>query len=162
VKKKLFFINMSLVSNYFRHCCLVLGLGGASALAAAAQTSPLASPPDSLAARSDTAAALHRLFVAKRHIRTAVVLGTGGGFLLAGAVGNIFGQENYGSYGGDEVRIFNLAVLAVPVLGAELLVFGEYSRRHERLATEDLRAHRLSPHLKRILAPKYFQPLPAK
>lgn len=141
---------------------LLLGLLWASVLGAAAQTTPLARPADSLVASTDTAAAIHRLFVARRHVRTAVVLGTGGGFLLAAALGNIFGKENYGSYGGDEVRIFNLTLLAIPVMGAELLVFGEYSRRHERLATEYWRAHRLSPTIKRNLKPQYFQPLPAK
>jgi hypothetical protein len=126
---------------------------------ASAQSATLARPADSLALGSvstDTVAALHKLFVAKRHVRTPVTLGTVGAFALAAELGDIFGQENYGGYGGNEVRIFQLTLLAIPVLSFELLYFGHYSRRNERRAIRQFEAHKLSPSIRRHLTPAYF------
>lgn len=130
-------------------------------VAARAQALPPVQPQDSLAlapVQPDTVAAIHRFYVAKRHARTRVLLVTGGFFLAYAALGNIFGSENYGSYGGDEVRIFNATLLLIPVLSGELLFYGLYSRRHERVSIEDFKAHELRRSLREQLKPKYFQP----
>jgi hypothetical protein len=133
--------------------------------AARAQLLPPVQRQDSLVQtpiNTDTAAAIHRFYVAKRHARTRVMLVTGGLFVAYVALGNIFGRENYGSYGGDEIRIFNATALAIPVFSGELLFYGMYSRRHERISTEDFKAHQLRSRLREQLKPKYFQPAPLR
>jgi hypothetical protein len=134
-----------------------------SSVTARAQTALPVPRPDSVAqaaVQTDTIAAIHRFYTAKRHARTRVLLVTGGFFLAYVAIGNIFGAERYGSYGGDEIRIFNATVLLVPVLSGELLFYGLYSRRHERASIEDFQAHELRRNLRNQLKPKYFQPAP--
>jgi len=133
--------------------------------AAHAQVVPPVQRQDSLAqapVNTDTVAAIHRFYVAKRHARTRVLLVTGGLFLTYVALGNLFGRERYGSYGGDEIRVFNATALAIPVFSGELLFYGMYSRRHERISTEDFKAHQLRPKLLEQLKPKYFQQTPPR
>jgi hypothetical protein len=143
---------------------LLLGLGGPIATAQTRPPARLASAADTLALSppvpTDTATAIRRLYATRRQARTKILLLTGGGFLAAAGLGSIFGPEKYGSYGGNEVRIFNLALLAIPVLGVELIICGRYSHRNERFALQDLQAHKLSRSVKQDLDPKYF--LPAK
>jgi len=136
---------------------LCLGWSSLAALAQAMRRpvagDTLALPPVS----TDTAAVIHDFYKAKRQARTRVVLGTGGGILLIGLLGNVFGQERYGSYDGNSIRVFNLSLVALPVLLGELLYYGRYSRRHERLASRDFQAHKLSASIRAELKPKYFQ-----
>lgn len=133
---------------------------GWSSPAVLAQSLGRPGPGDTLAlppVSTDTAAVIHAFYEAKRQARTRVVLGTGAGILLVGAVGNVFGQERYGSYDGNSIRVFNLSLVALPVLLGELFYYGRYSRRHERRASRDFQAHKLAASLRAELKPKYFQ-----
>lgn len=117
-----------------------------------AVASPAAAPLAASAEATDTAAAIHRLFAAKRRVRTAVVAGTGLVYVLA----VVSGPSKYGSYDGQAVRIFNYSPLLLGALIGEFAYYGRYSRRHERRALDDWQAQRLSPEVRRRLAPRYF------
>ncbi|MGI4735841.1 MAG: hypothetical protein ACRYG7_11760 [Janthinobacterium lividum] len=139
---------------------LLLGL---SSPAITAQSLPPARPPlaaDTLASlplAADTAAAIHRLFMARRKARTRILLLTGGSLLLVGLV------STYTTAGqGTDVTTLDayLVALGVTALGIELIACSGYSHRNERFVLHDLQVHKLSRSIKRDLAPKYF--LPAK
>ncbi|WP_223650388.1 hypothetical protein [Hymenobacter psoromatis] len=140
----------------------------------AAQESRPASPPDSPGvllptppAESDTVAALHRLFVAKRRTRTYVLAGTVIAVVMVAIVVASQPEKHGGSGGGFALSngpIFSSAdqagfvvgFLGVPLLTTELLVYGNFSRRNEAQALVDFRAHQLSKHIKRKLKAKHF------
>jgi hypothetical protein len=120
--------------------------------------SPTATPLAASPAATDTAAAIHRLFTAKRRLRAAVVAGTGLVYVLA----VVAGPDKYGSYSGSFVRTFNYSPFLLGAVIGEFAYYGRYSNRHERLALEDWQAQHLSPEVRRRLAPRYFvAPAPA-
>ena len=130
---------------------------------APAQTLPTGYPTDSLslqaspAAPLDSAAALHRMFAAKRAGRTLVMLGTGltGGLTLA--LTSMLGSDKNNSLYDyvNQTRTVGFTLLAGV---AELLYYDQYSREKEQIALLGLELHKLSPYLKRHLKPKYFLP----
>jgi len=134
-----------------------------SSMVAPAQTLPAARSADSLALRPlaavplNSAAALHHLFVDKRNLRTAVVLGT----VLVGGISlfidGVFGSNNTNPYTHLAIqgRIVGLTLVAGT---GELLYYRQYNREKEQLALLALELHKLSPELKRHLKPRYFLP----
>ena len=122
-------------------------------LSAARSVAQVAAPPAGGA--PDTVAALHRLFADKRSMRTKVVLATlGVDALLAGIT---VASGGNGAYSGIVALAY--VVLVIPIVVPELLFYGQYTRRQERLATQDFQVHRrLKPDLKRKLTARYFQP----
>lgn len=135
--------------------CLSLSRG-----AAVAQVLPASPPMAAVAApifHTDTATAIHNFYRDRRRFRSRVLLATLGGGVLITLVGNAVGPERYGSYDGATIRFINLLFVGIPVVGGELLYFGRYSRRNERLDSEDFQAHKLRPATRDRLKPKYFQ-----
>jgi len=131
---------------------LVLLLAVASCRTTVAQSVRLAAPPDSLTVRpasSDTVAALHRLFAAQRRKRsyvvgtTAVVVGIG--LIPNSSPKAIISQR------------VAVALLGIPVLGAELLYYNAYNRKREQRAIDAFRAHKLPRPLQRRLKARYFR-----
>ena len=118
---------------------------------AAAQTP---ARPDSLevsAPALDTAAALHRLFAAKR-TRGRIITGV----LAAGALSAAFSVADDGWFSrGDYIILYPL--LASPLVVGNLLYHASYSKKREARAQADFEAHRLSPGLKRRLKARYFR-----
>ena len=151
-----------------RHILLVICLL-AACVAARAQTTPAVDPPwvpDTTRLRPeapitpDTAAALHRLFAAKRGMRAAIVVGT----VLVGGVAfviNVTTGSKSTTLGatladlGQKVGIVSLTSVAVLV---ELVAENKYSRSREQLAIESWRRHQLAPDIRQRLTPPYFEP----
>ena len=104
---------------------------------------------------TDTVAALHNFFKDKRRLRSRVVLGTlavaAAGFGLVSATAE--GRNGFAVLG--DLAAFTL--IGVPGVGIELLYYGQYSRRNERLAIEDFNAHKLPRRVQQRLEPEYFQ-----
>ncbi|GAB3634936.1 hypothetical protein GCM10027422_05260 [Hymenobacter arcticus] len=140
--------------------CLGLGRGTAGA-----QSLPTALPTEALvppALHTDTATAIHTYYRDRRRFRSRVLLATVGGGVLITLVSNAIGPAKYGSYDGAAIRFINLMFVGIPVIGGELLYFGRYSRRNERLDSEDFLAHKLPRATRERLKPKYFQVAPPK
>lgn len=140
--------------------CLGLGRGTAEA-----QSLPTAPPAEAVAPpvfHTDTATAIHTYYRDKRRFRSRVVLATLGGGVLISLISNAIGPEKYGSYDGAAIRFINLMFVGIPVIGGELLYFGQYSRRNERLDSEDFQVHKLRQATRNKLKPKYFQVAPPK
>jgi hypothetical protein len=142
------------------------------ALLLAAQILSVATRPDSLVAAQaapDTAAAIRRLFVAKRHVFRYVALGTLAAAITAivvvttapatesrsGGGGYGFGLGNSGDNRGAVA--FGIGLVSVPVLLVETLFCAGWSSKKERRALEAWQRHQLSTFYHRKLKPKYFQ-----
>jgi hypothetical protein len=134
-----------------------------------AQRLPASALPDSLLLAQpapDTAAAIRRLFAAKRKrcgylvggtvVTTAVVAGillsapqptpSGGGFgILVG-----------GGLDSNAINAAGVCLVGVPVLMAELLLCGGWGRKNEQRAINAYEAHQLPSSVKRRLKAKYF------
>ena len=134
-------------------CALLLGSRTPARAQAAAL--PATYRADSLAAATDTAAALHRLFAAKRRLRTVLVGGTVVAYLVAVNTGG-----NYGTYNGEFVRTILYTPPALAVVLGEVLFYGRYSRYRETRALSEWEQHRLAPETRRHLRPRYFHPRP--
>lgn len=135
--------------------CLGLGRG-----AAGAQGLPTAPPMEAVAPpvfHTDTATAIHNYYRDKRRLRSHVFLATVGGGVLITLLGNAIGPDKYGGYDGASIRFVNLVLVGIPVIGGELLYFGQYSRRNERLDSKDFLVHKLPKSTRERLKPKYFQ-----
>jgi hypothetical protein len=135
--------------------CLCLGRG-----AAVAQVLPAAPPTEAiapLAFHTDTAVAIHNFYRDRRRFRSRVVLATLGGGVLITLVSNAVGPDKYSSYDGNTIRFINLMFVGIPVVSGELLYLDRYSRRNERLDSEDFQAHKLRQATRQRLKPKYFQ-----
>lgn len=143
------------------------------ALLAAAPALAQTTPPPTDAARvttpttgaADTIAALHRLFAARRKLRTVITSGlavsTALGFALAATPAPIPHSPGFG--GGLNISTGNIIgvgtiVASVPALGVELLYLHRYSRRREAEAVAAFQTHQLTQRLRRRLKPKYFRP----
>jgi hypothetical protein len=140
--------------------CLFLGHE-----AAMAQALPVAPPTEAVAApvfHTDTATAIHNFYRDRRRFRSRVLLATLGGGVLITLIGNAVGPDNYGSYDGGTIRFINLLFVGIPVVGGELLYLGRYSRRNERLDSEDFQVRKLRQATRNRLKPKYFQVIPPK
>ena len=97
----------------------------------------------------DTAAAIHRLFAARR-TRSYIITGL---LVVLGAVnflvdGNSIGTAAY-------------PIAAAPYELANLICHRRYRRKAEKRALVDFQAHQLSPKIWRKLKPKYFTDAPA-
>jgi hypothetical protein len=109
----------------------------------------------------DTAAALHRLFAAKRGLRAVIVAGTvligGVAFLIKATSGSK--PTTLGATladFGNKVGIVSLTSVAVIV---ELVAENKYSRSKEQVVIESWRMHQqLAPDIRRRLTPPYFEP----
>lgn len=132
---------------------------------AQAQLVPAATPtrlnpsvaPAPVAAAPDTAAALHRLFAAKRKKLLFVVLGTVAAELAGQAVIGATVHGGTGIINERDADHFLLALVAVPVVIAEGLFYAQYNRKHEQRAIDSFQAHRLPRHLARQLKARYFR-----
>ena len=119
---------------------------------AAAQTSPLAARPDSLPtaqAAPDTAAAIHRLFAARR-VRSYAITGL---LVVPGAVSLLVDGHSIGT------AVYPIA--AAPFELANLICHRRYRRKAEMRALANFQTHQLSPKIRRKLKPKYFTDAPA-
>jgi hypothetical protein len=137
----------------------------------AAQDSTAAHPDSLPTAQTapDTAAAIHRLFAAKRRRQVTVGVATVGAAVGALAIVSLSTQQSGRSGGSgygsllsgpiiDEQALAALAVgvITVPVMLGELVLFGGWSKKKEKRVLEDWEQHRLARFFKRRLKPKYF------
>ncbi|WP_223650387.1 hypothetical protein [Hymenobacter psoromatis] len=126
---------------------------------AAAQQARPASAPDLLGAAlptppaaPDTAAALHRLFAARRRnisVALPLTVGAGAGLFLAVA------------HTSDAKEGLNWTLLGVITVGftiGELASIPRYSKRREEMMAEDFKRHRLPASWRRELRQWYFKP----
>jgi hypothetical protein len=145
-------------------CSLALLLAVTSIKAQDSLTIPQASSLTAFQAVPDTAAAIHRLFAAKRKTCTYVM----GGTALAVGAGSLtaLSQPSRGTGGGGgfsagvdgrPIIATFIGVLGVPVLGAELLLLGGWGHRKEQRAIDAFEKHQLSNNLKRKLTLRYFR-----
>jgi hypothetical protein len=119
---------------------------------AAAQNSPTATRPDSLLATQaapDTAAAIHRLFAARR-VRSYLITGL---LVTPGVLGFLVDGNSIGT------AVYPIA--AAPYELANLLCHRRYRRKAEARALVAFQAQQLSPKISRKLKPKYFTDAPA-
>jgi len=147
---------------------LLLAALGLASLTATTQAQVLAPPlaPAPLAlAVPDTAAALHRLFVAKRRLQGYVVGGT-----AVVAVGTFIGlassrpepgpsNPNFAVYsGGNAPDLVVNAILTLPTILVAAVAFGGWGHRQEQRAlTNWQQQHQLPRQIRRKLRPRYFQ-----
>lgn len=137
----------------------------ATSLSATAQTSLVASPPTTPQPRTaaDTAAAIHRLFAAKRKVCTLLVSGTAVAAATGAAVALSQPDPSHSSGGfgggidGRPIMATLIMVASLPVIGVELLTCGGWGHRAEQKALAAAQAHQLPRRLKRTLQPKYFR-----
>lgn len=146
---------------------------GLASIPAAAQAQVLTATPEQPAA-PDTAAALHRLFAAKRRVFRYVVGGTAAGVATAAAIlllhppdddpGGNRGGSGYGNLAvpyGDGNK-YNTAALGVgitslPVLLVEVVCCMGWGHKSEQQALADFEQHQLPRHIRHKLKAKYFQ-----
>ena len=139
-----------------------------------AQRIPTAVLRDSLPATQpvpDTAAAIHRLFAAKRKRQVIVSGATFGAAVGAAAVvatratskqqpsgGGGFGiLTNTGPIlDGPGVAVLAVGVITLPVVLLEAVLFGGWSKKQEQLTIDGWRQHKESRFLRHRLKPKYF------
>jgi ATP/ADP translocase len=110
--------------------------------------------PDSLPtahAATDTAAAIHRLFAAKRKTRTVVVVAT----LVGGAVITTAGFMDPTPYADAAAAVFGVEILAATI--TELLFYRRYSRAHEQKIIAKYQAHQPPKWLARKLHDSHFR-----
>lgn len=120
--------------------------------AAVAQAPPAATRPDSLPAAPaapDTAAAIHRLFAARR-ARSYIITGL---LVVPGVVGFLVD--------GNSIGTAAYPIAAAPYELANLICHRRYRRKAEARAVLAFQAHQLSPKIRRKLKPKYFMDAPA-
>ncbi|TVT39419.1 hypothetical protein FNT36_17360 [Hymenobacter setariae] len=104
----------------------------------------------------DTVAALHNFYQQKRRALPRVLLMTGGLFALTIFIQNTFADEPQNLSG--SLVPFYIGVLGVSALGTEALYYRQYSKRSERWAIEEFRAHQLRSSTREQLKPEYFKP----
>jgi hypothetical protein len=120
--------------------------------AAVAQKLPVVAQPDSAVAAQappDTAAAIHRLFAARR-ARSYIITGL---LVVPGALGFLVDGNSIGA------AVYPIA--AAPYEVANLICYRRYRRKAEERALVAFQAQRLSPKIRRKLKPKYFTDAPA-
>jgi hypothetical protein len=150
-----------------KHLFLFAGLLGAASPAAAQATYPTAHPVTVLASPApipDTAAAIHRLFAAKRKrqgyvIGATVVAAIGtAGTVVANRPADSGTSSGFGVMAPNNLDLAMVGVVAVPVVLAEALFLGGWGYKYERqvLATWQ-QQHQLPRAVKRRLVPRYFQ-----
>ncbi len=145
---------------------LVLLLGNSLAFA---QTAPSIARTDSLVAASqmallaqrlaaeasaatDTAAALHRFYAARRHRGLLIA----GGFVAVTGLGLAIDQAHPQAYQGF-YNIATVVFVALPVLAANFFYHAHYSHIKERQAIAAFEAHQLPASTKAQLRGKFFQ-----
>jgi hypothetical protein len=138
---------------------LILLLAASSAEAQRIPTPVLRDSLPALQPVPDTAAAIHRLFAAKRKrqvIVGAVVAtsnqqpsgGGGGGFGILTNTGPILD--------GPGMSVLAVGVIMFPVVLLEAVIFGGWSKKQEQLTIDGWQQHKESQFLKRRLKSKYF------
>jgi hypothetical protein len=141
---------------------LVLVLANWSARAQSALTTVSAAPVP-VVTGTDSAAAIHRLFVTKRKTRQYVVGGTAAAGITSLVV--VLNQPAPPTSAGFSAGIDGRPVMATiigvttaAVMGLELLAPSAWSHQREEEAMNLLAAHKLPRYIKRRLEPRYFQP----
>ena len=116
-----------------------------------AQDSAAARPTPPLAAQvaPDTAAAIHRLFAARR-VRSYAITGL---LVTPGILGLLVDGNSIGT------AVYPIA--AAPFELANLICHRRYRKKAEKRAMANLQTHQLSPKIRRKLKPKYFTDAPA-
>jgi len=160
-----------------RYFLLLLALVGCSTTAFA-QT-PVPAGPTAAAqlavSAPDTAAAIHRLFAAKRKRQVIITVATLGAAVGAGAVVLSSNQQTGGGGGGGygiltssgplldnrATGVLAIGVLMLPVALVEAVLFGGWSEKQEQQTLTGWQQRTESRFLKRRLKPKYFGPPPA-
>jgi len=136
---------------------VLLAAGLLASESAAGQAPRLAGQPSALASQAlpaapDTAAALHRLFAARRQRRNLIAIGSVGAAMVGTATMPTKPSDILTT--GDYAKLYGLGAAAIILVD---FVFGdEYSRKNEQRAVASFEAHRLSRHLKRRLRARYF------
>jgi hypothetical protein len=120
---------------------------------------PLAAAP----AGPDTAAAIHRLFAAKRRRQGYVVGGTA--LVAVGATGVVAANRpadtgsgnGFGVIAPNNLDLAMVGVVAMPVVLVEALLLGGWGHKYERQVLATWQQHQLPRSVKRRLEPRYFQ-----
>jgi peptidoglycan/LPS O-acetylase OafA/YrhL len=151
-----------------KHLFILAGLLAAASPAAAQASAPSTQPAAMLAspapAAPDTAAAIHRLFAAKRKrqgyvVGATVVAAVGtAGVVAANRPTDLGTSSGFGVIAPNNLDLAMVGIVAVPVVLAEALFLGGWGHKYERqvLATWQ-QQHQLPRAVKRRLAPRYFQ-----
>ena len=105
-------------------------------------------------AAPDTAAAIHRLFVAKRRVIRYAASGT---LLAAVAAIIVVTNAEAGFIDTRGVAASGIGLIGGAALLGETLSYIDWSRKKERLALEAWQQHRLSAFYHRKLKAKYFR-----
>ena len=125
---------------------------------AVAQNPVVAARPDSLPATQaapDTAAAIHRLFAAKRHQSAAVISATVGTGLLC----LLLAENTRHSYTIDTTPIVatGISLFSIPTTAIEIGYYRQFTRRKEQQALVAFQEHKLPERIRRRLRPEYFE-----
>ena len=139
--------------RYFFYLLFLLAAGPALA-----QNSSLATRPDSLSVAQvvpDTAAAIHRLFVAKRHQSAAVISVT----VATGLLGLLLAENTRHTNTIDATPIVatGVSLLSIPATAVEIAYYQQFTHRKERLALTAFKEHKLPERIKRHLRPVDFE-----
>lgn len=126
-----------------------------SSLAAHAQpaATPLVATPPS-ASTPDTVAAIHRLFVAKRHQSALVISSTVG----VGLLSLVVAENTRHSYTIDATPVIatGISLLSIPATFVEIVHYQQFTRRKEQRAIAAFEAHKLPEKIRLRLQPTYF------
>ncbi|RZK25492.1 MAG: hypothetical protein EOO63_15965 [Hymenobacter sp.] len=140
--------------RYLLYFLFLLGAAGS----AVAQNAPVTTQSDSLSvaqAAPDTAAAIHRLFAAKRHQSAFVISATVGTGLLS----LLLAENTRHTYTIDATPIVatGVSLLSIPATAVEIAYYQQFTRRKERRALMACKAHKLPARIKHHLRPVYFE-----
>lgn len=148
--------------------------GGHAAFAQAAQAQPQPEVLRPALPNTDTAAAIHRLFTAKRK-RQVIISGATFGVAVGAVVAvALSSQQPSGGGGGgfgilttsgpildnQAVAVMGIGITMIPVVLIEALLFGGWNKKQEQQTIEAWQQHKEARFLKRKLKPKYFAALP--
>lgn len=134
-----------------------------AASSAEAQRIPTPVLRDSLPATQpvpDTAAAIHRLFAAKRHQSGIAISGT----TAVGLLSLLVAENTRHSYTIDAAPIIatGISLLSIPAIIAEIGFYRQFTIRKEARALSAFRAHKLPAKIRRLLLPAYFEAGPSR
>lgn len=125
---------------------------------AVAQRLPTIARPDSLLGAqpaADTAAAIHRLFAAKRHQSAIVLSATVGTGLLSLLLAE--NTRHSSAIDATPVIATGISLLGIPATITEIGYYRQFTRRKKEQALSAFEENKLSDKIKRQLRPAYFE-----
>ena len=136
---------------------LLLALWCGANRAIAQSATPAASPEAMrpLASAPDTAAAIHRLFAAKRH-QSGIVIG---GTVFTGLLSLLVAENTRHGATIEPTPILatGISLLSIPATVAEIGYYRQFTRRKEARALGAFKEHNLPSKIKQQLRPVYFE-----